>query len=76
MPDDNTDSAAKLKKLGQRVRDGFAKQHPMAGQSLETVRQTVREEWEREQTVKRGKRIAPDVTKPRARKPPEPDQGR
>ena len=76
MPDENTDAAAKLKKLGQRVRDGWAKQHPMPEQSIQTVRQTVREEWEREQAAKRGKRTAPDVTKPRDRKPPEPDQER
>ena len=77
MPDENTDAAAKLKKLGQRVRDGWAKQHPMPEQSRETVRQTVREEWEREQAAKRGKHIAPDATKPRTTpKPPEPDQGR
>ena len=76
MPDENTDAAAKLKKLGQRVRDGWAKQNPMPEKSIQTVRQTVRVEWEREQAAKRGKRIAPELTKPRDRKPPEPDQER
>ena len=70
MPNENTDAAAKLKKLGERIRDGFAKRHPIAAKSLETIRQTVREEWQREQTAKRSK---PSITRPktRDRKPPE-----
>jgi len=74
MPNENTDAEAKLKKLGERVRDGLAKRHPVPEQSLEAVRQTVREEWQREQTAKRAKRIAPDVTKTRDREPPEPER--
>jgi hypothetical protein len=74
MPEEHTDAEAKLKKLGERVRDGWAKRHPIPERSLETVRQTVREEWEREQAAKRGKRIAPNVTKDRDRKPPEPER--
>lgn len=73
MPDDNTDAATKLKKLGQRARAGWQRQHPIPDQSLETVRQTVREEWQREQTQNRSK---PSPSKTRERKPPEPDQGR
>ena len=61
MPEKTTDAAAKLKKLGERIRDGFAKRHPIADKSLDIVRQTVREEWQREQTAKRGKRVAPGV---------------
>ena len=76
MPDENTDAAAKLKKLGQRVRDGWAKQHPMPEASRDTVRQTVREEWQREQAIKRAKPTAPDVSKTRKPEPPEPDQDR
>lgn len=76
MPDDNTDAQAKLKKLGERVRNGWAKQNPMPEKSRETVRQAVREEWEREQTAKRGKSVTPEPTKSRNRKPPEPEQDR
>lgn len=71
MPNENTDAADKLKKLGQRVRDGWTRQHPIPDQSLETVRQTVREEWQREQTQKRGKTAG---GKTRERKPPEPER--
>ena len=73
MPNENTDAEAKLKKLGERVRQGWAKQHPTPEKSLETVRQTVREEWQREQAVKRSKpSITPTKTKTRNRKPPTP----
>lgn len=74
MPNDNTDAQAKLKKLGERVRSGWSKKHPMPEQSLETVRQTVREEWEREQAAKEVKPTAPDVTKTRKPEPPEPER--
>ena len=76
MPDENTDAAAKLKKLGERIRDGIAKRHPIASKSLDTIRQTVREEWQREQAIKRAKPTAPDVSKTRKPEPPEPDQDR
>ena len=73
MPEKITDAAAELKKLGERIRDGIAKRHPIASKSLDTIRQTVREEWQREQTVKRSK---PTITRPktRDRKPPEPER--
>jgi hypothetical protein len=68
MAGNNTDAAAKLKKLGQRIRDGIAKRHPIARKSLDTIRQTVRDEWQREQTAKRSKPII-TRTKTRDRKP-------
>jgi hypothetical protein len=73
MPEQSTDAAAKLKKLGERIRAGIAKRHPIADKSLDIVRQTVREEWQREQTAKRSK---PPITraKTRDRKPPEPER--
>jgi hypothetical protein len=48
MPNEPTQDADKLRKLGQRVRDGFAKGHPVPEKSLETVRDAVRKEWEKE----------------------------
>lgn len=74
MPEKNTDAAKKLKKLGERVRAGFAKRHPIASESLDTIRQTVREEWQREQTAKRSKAL-PGRAKTRERKPPETGRG-
>lgn len=39
MPDQNTKAEEKLLKLGQRLRQGFARQHAVTEQSLETDRQ-------------------------------------
>jgi len=75
MPNQETDAEAALKKLGQRLRAGHAKQHPVSDKSLETVRSTVREQWEQEQQVKQEKPVPPP-TKGKQRKPPEPDQER
>ena len=73
MPEQNTELAAKFAKLGALIRKGIAKRYPVRSKSLETVRQTVREEWQREQAVKRSK---PPITraKTRDRKPPEPER--
>ncbi len=73
MPEQSTDAEAKLKKLGERIRAGIAKRHPIADNSLDVVRQTVREEWQREQTAKRSK---PSITPPKTRdkNPPEPER--
>ena len=75
MPNTNTDADAALKKLGQHVRLGWAKKHPISDKSLESVKNTVREQWEQEQTVKRGKKPTPSPPKTRHRGPDEPDIG-
>ncbi len=76
MPRENTDAEAALRKLGQRVRAGHAKQHPIPDTSIETVRTTVREEWEQEQQANRQIKPGPDTSKGRQRKPPEPGEDR
>jgi len=53
MPDQSTDAAAKLRKLGQRLRQGFARRHPVPEQSIQTVKDAVRQQWEREQVATR-----------------------
>ena len=73
MPNQNTDAEAKLQKLGQRLRAGHAKQHPM--QNLDTVRAAVREQYQQEQKAERRKTIASPTPK-KEREPKEPDQGR
>jgi hypothetical protein len=73
MPDPNTDAEAKLQKLGQRLRVGFAKRHP--AQHLETVRDALREQYEREQVAKRGEKSPENSAKP-GRQPTEPDHER
>ena len=75
MPDQNTDAAAKLQKLGQRLRQGFARQHPVPQQSLDTVRDAVRQEWEREQAATRRTPAKRGPTKTKPREPQEPDRG-
>jgi hypothetical protein len=69
MADQNTDADAKLQKLGQRLRAGYAKQHP--AKNLEAVRGAVREQYEQEQTAGRQIKPAPDTGKDQSKKPPE-----
>jgi hypothetical protein len=72
MPDQNTDAEAALQKLGHRVRLGWAKKHPVSDKSLESVKNTMREQWEQEQTASRTSKPAPSPEKDRGPKPPEP----
>lgn len=53
MPPEKNNAEAALKKLGQRVRAGWAKKHPISERSRQTVRTAVREVWEQEQKAKR-----------------------
>ncbi len=41
------------------MRLGWAKKHPIPDKSLESVKNTVREQWEQEQTASRGSKPAP-----------------
>jgi hypothetical protein len=75
MAEQNKRAEAALTKLGERVRAGWAKKHPISERSLETVRTATREVWEQEQKAKRrtvvpktppksktkGRDIEPDV---------------
>ena len=70
MPNPNTDAERALHKLGKRLREGWAKKNPVPNQSLETVRTTVRQEWEQEQVAKRARKPAPSPTKEQQQKLP------
>ena len=72
MPNKHTDAEAALKKLGDHLRLGWAKKHPVSDKSLESVKNTVREQWEQEQTASRASKPAP--AKDKSRKPEEPDR--
>ena len=74
MPNENTDAEAALQKLGHRLRLGWAKKHPIPDKSLESVKNTVREQWEKEQVKERPSKPAP--AKDKSRKPPGPDADR
>ena len=76
MPKQNPDAELALHKLGQRIRDGWAKKHAISDKSLETVKNAVREQYEQEQEAEREKKAAPDAVKEHERQPPEPDQER
>ena len=76
MPKQNPDAELALHKLGQRIRDGFAKKHPTPDKSLETVKNAVREQYEQEQEAEREKKPPPSAEKERDRQPLEPDQDR
>ena len=76
MPKQNPDAELALHKLGQRIRDGWAKKHAISDKSLETVKNAVREQYEQEQKAEREKKPTPEAEKERDRQPPEPDQDR
>lgn len=69
MPDHPIDNAKKLQKLGERIREGFAKENPTPDRSLETIRQTIREEWEKERAARPQQPTPPN----RSKEPPEPN---
>ena len=72
MPDQPIDKARKLQKLSERLRDGFAKENPAPDRSLETVRQTIRQELEKDRAAKPQKPTAPTRSKDCSKEPPEP----
>jgi len=76
MPNEKTDAEVKLEKLGQRLRAGWAAQHPADDRDLESVRGAIREQWEREQEAKGKDASGGSGTKSRLPEPPEPEQDR
>jgi hypothetical protein len=76
MAKPNPDAELALHKLGQRIREGYAKKHPTPDKNLETVKDAVREQYEQEQKAEREKRPAPEAEKEQQQQPPEPDHGR
>jgi hypothetical protein len=52
MSDDNRKAAANLRKLGERVRAGWAKLHPVSAKQLAAVRAAVVKQWEQEHAGK------------------------
>jgi hypothetical protein len=64
-----------LHEFSVRYHAALAKQHQTPEQSLETVRDAVREQYEQEQDAKRDVTIEPPAPE-KERKPDEPDQDR
>ena len=79
MADQNNDADAKLKKLGQRVREGMTKEHIDPERSVQTIREALREQWEKEQKARREAASPPDTLgrkKIVERQPEDPEPGR
>jgi hypothetical protein len=77
MPDQTTEAESALRKLGQRLRQAYAKQHPIPEKSLDTVRSAVREQWEKDRAATRDRGLTPPApAKGQQRKPKEPDRDR
>lgn len=52
MPNQNRDPDAALRKLGHHIRLAWKKSHPTPDKTLESVRDVIRQKWEREQQAK------------------------
>lgn len=74
MADQNTEAAAKLEKLGARLRQAVAAQHPTQERDIQTALEAVREQWEQEQEAQRLKKPTPSKTQEREPEPPEADR--
>ena len=72
MPREQYEAVAALHKLGQRVPAMHAKQFPISKRNLETVRTTVREQYDPERTAKRTPTPTKASGKAKSRKPSEP----
>ena len=51
MPEQENEIERKLHKLADRLRLGWQKQHPVTQKDLGLVRQVVREQWDKEQSL-------------------------
>jgi hypothetical protein len=76
MPKPNPDAEFALHNLGQRIRKGFAHKHPVEQKTLDTVKDTIREQYEQEQEAEREKTPDPQAEKAKEPQPPEPEQDR
>ena len=61
-----------LHEFSVRYRAGFAKAHPTPQESLDTVKDAVRDQYEQEQDAKRGQSVEPPSPTPE-REPEEPE---
>jgi hypothetical protein len=69
MTDDITHSESLLGKLGVRLRQAWAKQHPLTPKELEAVRQAIRKQWEAEHRVEPKEFRATQAESPRPSQP-------
>jgi hypothetical protein len=68
MATDHSEVEAKLQRLGERVRLGWARPQPMTAQERELVRQAVGQQWQREEAVRQKLATARQAEKVRLAK--------
>ena len=72
MPNPNqADAEASLHKLGQKVREGWEKEHPTPDKDVDFFKDSIREQWEKEQIAERETKPGSDTAKEPERQPPE-----
>ena len=79
MPDQNQDADEKLKKLGHHIREGLSKELRDKEHSVQTIREAIREQWEKEQKERREAPTPPETLgrkKIVERQPEDPEPGR
>ena len=76
MAEISQEDQLRLHEFSVRYRAALAKKYPAPENSLDTVKDAVREQYEQEQTAEREKKPAPDTAKEQERQPPEPDHER
>jgi len=67
MPNEKKDAEEMLQKLGQRIRRGAAKLHPVTEKELEAVRTAVRQQHQEEQKSKSDKDVEREQERDRGR---------
>lgn len=76
MADQSTEAAAKLEKLGARLRQTVAAQHPTEEKDIQIALGAVKEQYEQEQEAARQSKPKIDITRSQERQPPEPEADR
>ncbi len=77
MPNQNNDAEAKLQKLGHHLRLGWEKVPLDTEKNQATVREAVKEQWQKERTENLTKPPTPPPAPDKGKKiePPEPEIG-
>src|SRR5258708_1148150 len=66
--DDNSETEAQLRKLGERIREGWGKLPRVTEEQKDQVRKSVREQWEKEHSAKEKSALEEQGQKKQAKK--------
>jgi hypothetical protein len=64
-PDELVDAEAKLRKLGDRLRQVFAERQPLTDKQREAVHKAIRTDW----ILEKGRNFTPEIEPGRQREP-------